>query len=304
MNQDKNELLTNAHNRVVNIGFGLEPMGNLEDYFAQKLMIIGTAADEKYTSLAGLRKLIQNGQEQSVGMDKRLSRSEVYRTFSADENVAIIVEDITAFFTINAETMQFDVRSSAIFEFKNRQWKVIHWHASKPESVESEVDTFGIDEWKQKADALEKIVAERTADLVEKNRELEIESSLERVRSVAMGMRKPDDLLSIAESLYNELRVLGFPDLRNAMIHRYFDEKNEFLDYDFSDFSGGQIARIPYSGNPVIERFIQDIRKTNESFTEIIITDKQLDDWKQLRKSNGEIDDTRLNEASVVYYYN
>src|SRR4026207_859463 len=48
------------------------------------------------------------------------------------------------------------------------------------------------------------------------NRELEIESSLERVRAVAMGMKKSDDLLGICEVLFKELQTLGFNDVRNT----------------------------------------------------------------------------------------
>jgi C4-dicarboxylate-specific signal transduction histidine kinase len=74
--------------------------------------------------------------------------------------------------TINSKSTGFDMRASAILEFKEEQWKMIHWHVSKPYHVQSETDTYGIEEWKQKADALEKLVAERTADLLEKNDEL------------------------------------------------------------------------------------------------------------------------------------
>ena len=146
-------------------------------------MVIGTAVDEQRTSLAGFRKLIENQQKQSEGLDLHFSRLDVYRDFSADENVAIVVEEITIKITVNSESVQFTVRSSAVLEFKNQQWKLIHWHASKPENVQNESDTFGIEEWKQKAEELEKLVAERTADLIKKNRELKIESSLEQVRS-------------------------------------------------------------------------------------------------------------------------
>jgi D-alanyl-D-alanine dipeptidase len=55
-------------------------------------------------------------------------------------------------------------------------------------------------------------------------RELEIEASLERVRTQAMSMKKPDDLLGICEILYAELQNLGFGELRNTMINIHYDE--------------------------------------------------------------------------------
>ena len=81
------------------------------------------------------------------------------------------------------------------------------------------------------------------------NRELEIEASLERVRTVAMGMRKPGDLLSICEVLYTELRNMGFGELRNAMINIHNDEKGSFLNYDFSEMAGETVTDILYTSH-------------------------------------------------------
>src|SRR6476620_2858842 len=55
------------------------------------------------------------------------------------------------------------------------------------------------------------------------NHELEIESSLERVRSVAMGMKKPDDILDICKVMFSELQLLGFTELRNTLINFWDD---------------------------------------------------------------------------------
>ena len=93
--------------------------------------------------------------------------------------------------------------------------------------------------------------AELEKQLAEKNRYLQIEASLERVRTVAMSMRKPADLLSICESLYRELQLLDFGNLRNALVHTYLNS-NYIIDYDYSDFSKGTIIHIPYSGDPIL----------------------------------------------------
>ena len=62
-------------------------------------------------------------------------------------------------------------------------------------------------------------IAELERELQFKNRELEIEGSLERVRTQAMGMTKPEDLLSVCEKLFTELQTLGFNKLRNFLRH-------------------------------------------------------------------------------------
>jgi spermidine synthase len=65
--------------------------------------------------------------------------------------------------------LEIRFRFTTVYKFLESVWKIVHFHASKPENVESETDTFGIDEWKKKADELEKLVAERTRELNLKN---------------------------------------------------------------------------------------------------------------------------------------
>jgi hypothetical protein len=134
-------------------------------------------------------------------------------------------------------------------------------------------------------------------------REAQIEAALERVRAVAMGMNKPDDLLNICEVMFKELKSLRFNKLRNTLISTYQDDKDYFDEYDYSDASGGYITKIPYSSHPVLERFQKQIWRTTEAFEEFIIEEDQLNDWKEHRRSNGEPDDPRLENISVLYYY-
>lgn len=303
MKKDKEIKLNKALDKIYSIGFALEPEEELETYFSEKLMVIGTTVDEKFNTLEGMRKLIANQREQSQGMETDYKRTETFRDYQCDDNIAIITEDVFLTIRSSNETFAFGVRTSLILHYEKEQWKLIHWHASKPEQVESEKDTFGMEDWKQKTTALEKLVEERTADLTKKNRELEIESSLERVRTVAMSMQKPDDLLKIAEVLYKELVALGFDEIRNALIQTFVDGADYFLDYDYSDFTGGNKSRIKMKGHATIEKFIKEIRESKAPFAELEINNEELEKWKQFRKENNEAEDPRLDSISSLYYY-
>src|ERR1700753_3269827 len=140
-------------------------------------------------------------------------------------------------------------------------------------------------------------------ELAEKNRDLQIEAALERMRTVAMRMNKPDDLLNIARSMFDELLLLGFDSLRNVLIHTYFDEKKYFTDYNYSDFTGALINRMPYSGNSIHAKFMHAIWRSKDAFTELIITGEELEQWKKFRDSNNEVPDDRLNNHPALYYY-
>ena len=118
-------------------------------------------------------------------------------------------------FDLDGDTHRLFVRLSCVLEYKEDRWVVVHFHGSKP--GETEDDSWHVNEWRQKNEALTRLVGAKTAELERKNLELMTEACLERVRAQAMGMRTPGDLLGICRVLYAELRALGFdvqPDKR------------------------------------------------------------------------------------------
>ena len=135
------------------------------------------------------------------------------------------------------------------------------------------------------------------------NKELAIESALERVRTVAMSMSKADDLLSICETMYHELKKSGFDDIRNAMIDVHYDDKNYLLNYDYSDEAGKTVTKFIYNSHPIVDNLIYHAKQSKEAFTEMIYSGKALDEWRVFRKQNGEADDARLDNANALYYY-
>jgi len=156
---------------------------------------------------------------------------------------------------------------------------------------------------KKENQQLRDAIKRRTIELESKNKELEIEASLERVRAVAMAMRKPKDLLQICESLFNELQKLGFSELRNAMINVYDDSNSTIFNYDFSYESGLSETFFKNNSHPVIENFIKEIRKTRDAFVPFSVTGKKLNDFIKFRKSNGEKTDSKLKKATALHYY-
>jgi signal transduction histidine kinase len=149
-----------------------------------------------------------------------------------------------------------------------------------------------IDELEQKRKAVE-----------EKNRVLEIEAALERVRTVGMGMRKPEDLLNVCKILFEELTALGFSELRSAMINIVNDEKGSFLNYDFQSDGTATVIPFLYNSHPVITRQVEITRSASDAFIEHAFTGDELEDFKAFRVSNGELPDPKLENISSLYYY-
>ena len=150
---------------------------------------------------------------------------------------------------------------------------------------------------------LEKLLSEKTRELEKSNRNLEIESSLERVRNIALSMRKSEDLLNVCEKLFKELKTLGFDELRNTMINIHNDKEETFLNYDYSDTLGKTITPLYYDIHPIIKKQIRQIRKGRNAFSETSFKGDELKEWKKFRKKRGEPDDPRLRNCKALHYY-
>ncbi|HSF88468.1 MAG TPA: ATP-binding protein, partial [Saprospiraceae bacterium] len=134
-------------------------------------------------------------------------------------------------------------------------------------------------------------------------REARIEASLERVRSVALGMRKATGLLDICEVLYTELENLGFSGLRNTMINILDDHKQSFLNYDYSPDVGRSITPVKYNAQAFIENQVKKLKASNDAFVEDVLEGLPLKELIALRISQGEADDPRLHAVDVLTYY-
>ncbi|TDQ17033.1 SnoaL-like protein [Algoriphagus boseongensis] len=183
--------------------------GLIKKLVDERVMGFGTAIDEKVIGSQGLISLIETQKKQAEGLDISWRHEPMDRFISDDENTAVFADDIFLIVKTESEELEMYMRFSTVLNYSNTEWKVIHWHGSKPEEVESDKDTWGIENWKQKAEELERLVAEKTADLVEKNRELEIEAALERVRSMTMAMHSSTDIGACILKMFEELTFLG-----------------------------------------------------------------------------------------------
>ena len=169
----KEQLLNETDTRLNDLGFGnLGDLDLIGDILAKEIMAIGTAQDEIYFNIQEVKGMVRRQKEQSAGMNLHYRKKEIYRYYPPGSAYAIIVDMMTIFMTINNDQIEFSFRFSKVYKLIEERWKLVHFHTSKPQNVESETDTFGIDEWKKKAEELERLIAQRTRELSEKNAEL------------------------------------------------------------------------------------------------------------------------------------
>jgi hypothetical protein len=70
-------------------------------------------------------------------------------------------------------------------------------------------------------------------ELSSKNKELEIESTLERVRTVAMGMKEPADMLDVCKTISIQLQSLGVKEIRNVQTAIFYESKGTYMNYEY-----------------------------------------------------------------------
>ncbi len=303
ISKSKQRALDKAYDTIVQVCLYDMPLHELELYLPHDVMNFGAGVTEVTTDKETFLKQIENQKSIASGLEMEFQIDPVLRKITGEGDGAIYTDDIINTVWVNGVKNELKFRMSFVFEYVDQRWMMVHSHTSAPDSQRNDDEVWPLEDLKQRTEFLEKSLEEKVAELKVKNRELEIESSLERVRTVAMAMQNPDELLNICQVVFNELQLLGFGGLRNAIIHVFEEDKGFFNDYDYSDSAGGTFARVPLEGNSVLEKFVQKIRASKDSFFEMKVSGVEFESWKAFRKKTDMHDDPQLNHAEALYYY-
>jgi signal transduction histidine kinase len=263
--------------------------------------IIGSAAGEVFSNKKAAVKYYKFTAEQITG--KAQFRNRKINVMPADKG--FMVNEGSDFYLLIDDHWTFygPARISSLFHKKNNKWKVVHQHGSFPDSKTEEGEQVNTDKIKAENIQLRDAVKRRTEELENKNRELEIETALERVRAVAMAMRKPEDLSGTGEIFFTEFKSLGFAALRNTEIIIISDAKETLTSYYYSDYGVTGIVEVDYKSNPKVQSWVNQLKKANDAFAEVVITEKEIKAWRKYREEVGHLPDPKLNKAKAVYYY-
>ncbi|MGZ3922990.1 MAG: sensor histidine kinase [Flavisolibacter sp.] len=150
---------------------------------------------------------------------------------------------------------------------------------------------------------IEELDAKRKS--VEKQkRELEIEAALERVRSIAMGMRKPADMLDICHTIATELNELGINEIRNVQTAIFYEDKGSYMNYEFYvKHDKSLITEVDYRLHPTQYEFAFKMLQGPDEFFTLSLEGQKLKDWYEYQKTTPQFADTFLESASSLNYY-
>jgi len=278
--------------------------GDLETYASlldEEFKFIGSTEAEPLLNKKDSIKLLDAVKEQMAG--KAEFRNRNIKVELIDELI-LVSELCDGYILIGTEWNFYSrFRLSSLLKKKRNKWKFIHQHVSMPDSKAQEGEAYGLEQIRTENIQLRDAVKRRTVELENKNRELEIETALERVRAVAMAMRKPEDLPGIGETLFKELKSLGFTELRNTEIIIISDVKETLTSYYYSDYGVTGVVEVDYKSNPKVQSWVNQLKKANDAFAEVVITEKEIKAWRKYREEVGHLPDPKLNKAKKVYYY-
>jgi hypothetical protein len=260
MDSQKNKLLEETYDRIIYIGCCIKPYEDLSDIIADDIMIFGTAKDEQLFSFVEIDQLFKSQYLQMENMQPSVDRKRLFKRISSDENTAIIIEELRLSFGLADKVNTILMRASATMEYIENVWKLTHWHAST--AVNTENDPWHFEEWKHEKEKLQQLVDEQTASLIEKNRELEIEAALERVRASAMAMHTSEQVGEAIDVLFEEVKMLDMNTLTIGL--NVILESEEMKTWTAKNlgskviFSGGI---IDMKGHPATQKLFTDWKK-------------------------------------------
>ena len=176
---------------------------------------------------------------------------------------------------------------------------------------ELEITSFKLDRT-EKVKRTTAILLEETIEELEQkrkavelqNRELEIESSLERVRTVAMSMNRPDDMLHVCQTIAEQLDLLKVKEIRNVQTAIFYQEKGTYMNYEYyAKHHKTFITETTYTDHEIQQTFADKMLKGNGEFMVAHIKGDEVKAWLEFQKTTNVFIDDYLSTASSLNYY-
>ncbi|TXE14742.1 ATP-binding protein [Algoriphagus aquimarinus] len=158
-------------------------------------------------------------------------------------------------------------RMSSLLSKTDTGWIALHQHGSYPDMKATEGEAFAADALKAENKRLQEAVDQRTSELTVKNRELEIEASLEKVRSRSLAMQKSEELAEASVLLEAEIRKLGIENWGCAF-HIYDEKTTSEKPWDLEWFTsmGGLLPFYKTPREKVFLKYYEESKKGNPLF--------------------------------------
>ncbi len=205
LSKTKQKLLDEAYNTLIQVCLFDSPLEEMAPLLAEDF---GAGKKELTQTKTAFLKQIKNQKELAEGLKMDFAFTPVLRKIMNEGNGAIYTDDIVNTVWVNKVKNELKFRLSFIFEYREGKWLLVHSHTSTPDPQRTDDEVWPVEELKKRTAFLEKSLEEKIAELSLKNRELEIETALEKVRSRTMAMQKSEELKEVIKIVYQQLTHL------------------------------------------------------------------------------------------------
>lgn len=220
-------------------------------------------------------------------------------------NPVVLINECCDLYVLNGKDWNFysKIRISTLLRNTEFGWKVVQQHGSLPDIRVDEGETLAIEKISKENLRLRDAVKRRTAELENKNHELAIEAALEKVRTVAMSMRKPEDMLDVCIRICEQLEEFGVSNIRNVQTAIIDAQSGQYLCFQyFPAYSQTTIENTEYLKSPVEREMVKHMLSSRNGHFIGKITGKDLEDFRSHRKKENHFPDPFLDTAAELSY--
>ena len=278
-------------------------MKTFASFLDDNVTVYGTAAGEVFTNKKEAVKFYTMTADQMTGKADFRKRRIKMKTAG---NTIVVNEECDLYVLIDGVWTFYDhARITAIIEQKGNAWKCVHQHGSFPDTRTEEGDQIATEKIKKENRQLKDAVKRRTIELEQKNRELETETALEKVRSVAMGMKERADMLKICKTISQQLAQLGVKEIRNVQTAIFNVPAGTYMNYEYyAKHNKTFITETTYTNHKVARAFAAKMLKGKGQVSITYIKGREkVKEWLNYQKGTNVFIDTYLNTATSLTYY-
>ena len=264
-------------------------------YFDDEYRFVGSTRNEEFLNRVDTIEFFKKIADQFAG---KTDLKNSVRTVELIDGIVFVTELFDAYLQIESDWKYYGrFRFTSALSEKKVGWRFIYQHFSMPDSKAEEGETIGVEQISKENQELRDTIKRRTIELEQKNRDLEIETALEKVRSRTMAMQHSDELQEISFLLDSQVRALGIKTWgcafniygvnestewfgneagvlptytvpRKGIFKEYFEIGKKGESLYIKEFSGAPcVAHYEYmSSLPVIGDVLKDLKKTNNGF--------------------------------------
>jgi len=279
------------------------PLTELEPFLADDVMNFGAGKKEITKTKQAFLKQIKNQKKLAAGLTMDFTFKPVLRKIIDKGRGAVYSDDVVNTVWVNGVENKLEFRLSYVFEYRKDKWIIVHSHTSAPDAQRSEDEIWPLEELKKRTAVLEKSLDEKIAELEIKNHELIVEAALERVRTVAMGLKKSSELINVCEIVYKELIRLGFSNILNAQVTINQVDKKSYWVFDYSDLGVVVRQEIPVDNSSLVGEPFKKTGKSKDAFFQKRFSGGAFKDWRKEREDLTKVNDPRLAGADSISCY-